>query len=812
MLPRLVFVASGGDSVPVGGHIRPGHTLDLLFGGALPLALAGLGALPIKPMFNQDDQDTLAGLVVRATNADPTWVDPHFERYRVVEVDDAAVAQLIAGQLLEAGLASMAWIAEVPRTLPGDPDAGVQHHLDPAPGGVDAAAAAAVLGGDGAGVRLGDVEWGWYMDTPPVHLAAPDLVAHKAELLACGGNFSFVLTFPAYEHSTRVLSLAVGSVNGLEGQGVAPKPKSLVLAPGLKFTADSTDAVAATADYEKAILAALDKLEEGDVLLLELTATGKVVVDGLTIELDNVLVEAFPSVRELIRLATALGVTVIEPVGNVGTDLDTFVAPSWSGGAKADVFMLEDSGAVVVGGGTWEEADIAKKLTKGWVRWNDSAGSQSAYGLRVDCFAQASQVYSSFVKEGLAWYSDFGAAKGTSFSAAIVAGVALCMQGVAKANLGAPLSPGALRALLRDPSLNTASKNPATDRINSMPDLAKLIPSVTSRGDGVVRDFVGDDGSPHQHQPWRSPDIWMYDTPLYLPKLQLGTTLSSHLSQGSWGEIDSGGSTFIYVRARNVGAHKLAGAEVTVWSAVLTTLFHPAQWKLLGKRALGTLPLSGHLTTHTNPIVAGGLAPGQHLLLVAILDAPGDPGPGLPLQVDYKQLTKFVQANNNVACRHVILTSSGSDEAYFVKPWYPHSFLVMPPPGPIVPTTVLIEASLPPGSKLRLQAPAASAQALRILDPGGPIGAVVLKHAPTDTGLPDGARELIGSTWMSIVNREQVILSRASLGGRREVPLTLWVQLPMDDHLGGTVDVRLRRNDEPDLVLTLPIPPRKQRG
>lgn len=64
---------------------------------------------------------------------------------------------------------------------------------------------------------------------------------------------------------------------------------------------------------------------------------------------------------------------------------------------------------------------------------------------------------------------------GTSGASPIITGAALIMQSWRVGRGEGRYSPDALRALLSDPNLNTASANPNTDRIGVMPNLRAII-------------------------------------------------------------------------------------------------------------------------------------------------------------------------------------------------------------------------------------------------------------------------------------------------------------------------------------------------
>jgi hypothetical protein len=62
----------------------------------------------------------------------------------------------------------------------------------------------------------------------------------------------------------------------------------------------------------------------------------------------------------------------------------------------------------------------------------------------------------------------------------MVAGVALCVQGMAKAKHGKPFSPAKLRSILKDPANGTLPEEGLEAGIGVMPDLAKIVQNLFS--------------------------------------------------------------------------------------------------------------------------------------------------------------------------------------------------------------------------------------------------------------------------------------------------------------------------------------------
>jgi Subtilase family len=152
-----------------------------------------------------------------------------------------------------------------------------------------------------------------------------------------------------------------------------------------------------------------------------------------------------------VRLATGLGIVVVEAAGNGNRNLG-----AWTGdlGRRLTRDGAEDSGAIVV-------ASCNRQLET----------DTSTFGSRVDCYAWGDGVAAANGSGG--YRDDFN---GTSSAAAIIAGVAVVVQGMHRAATGSFLTSTAMRDLLSDPS--GTPQVPAAARqttpIGVMPDLQAI--------------------------------------------------------------------------------------------------------------------------------------------------------------------------------------------------------------------------------------------------------------------------------------------------------------------------------------------------
>lgn len=183
------------------------------------------------------------------------------------------------------------------------------------------------------------------------------------------------------------------------------------------------------------ILNAVLHLSPGDILLIEQQGVEVTFLEEQ--QFPFVPVESDPAIWQAIRLATDVGISVIEPAGNGGRPI------ALKGG---------DSGAIMVG---YCDAGPERKR-----------GKKSNYGDRVDCFA-----WGDITLGGGQIYT------GTSSAAAQIAGVATLIQSYYKAlHHGKTLSPEQMRALLKHQGIAT----PPGQDIGVMPNLPAILEKIAS--------------------------------------------------------------------------------------------------------------------------------------------------------------------------------------------------------------------------------------------------------------------------------------------------------------------------------------------
>jgi hypothetical protein len=318
-----------------------------------------------------------------------------------------------------------------------------QGYLKSAPEGIDAVFAWEEIGGDGGGrLKFIDIEQGW---NP------------QCENIRVGTFPSTGLNYTVFrDHGEAVLNIILKQHGTAGGIGIAPKANGYIISqwrPGGNFN---------TAD---AILAAISELDFGDIILLEAQVFDYPNMQGLW------PVEIQPAIFESIRLATSLGITVIEAGGNgqnsigEGNDLDDFIDGQGRKTLDPNGPGFRDSGAILVAAGS---DSIPHKRIR-----------HSNIGSRMNCYAWGERVSSGGSHLGpsdIAIDSYRKKISGTSSAAAIIAGAAILVQSIAESNYDFRLSPKQMRQILSDDLLGTPSeKGRSFDRIGSMPDLKKII-------------------------------------------------------------------------------------------------------------------------------------------------------------------------------------------------------------------------------------------------------------------------------------------------------------------------------------------------
>jgi len=402
--------------------------------------------IKVGRLFTSLSFDQMQGLVERGKSLDKEYQPPDFLAYHFIGCSTEADAKVILESLLIHKNVERAYIindSAPPDTSTDSYDvAGLaQGYLRSAPGGVDADYAWESKGGNGEGsVKFIDIEQGWILNHESI----------SVNTLPCTGfNHAF------HDHGAAVLGIIMMHGTNRPERGISPKVLGYVVSQW------RPDGFLNNAD---AIMASLPHLQFGDVLLLQAQ------VRDLTAGKKLWPLEIHTASFDVIRLATALGIIVIEPAANgsvyfnLSSDLDYFI----QGGKKIFNRMgpdFRDSGAIMVAGAT---ASVPHTRIY-----------NSNYGSRIDCYAWGENVFTA----GNFPNSSEGALdkytekfSGTSSAAAIVAGVAISLQGMMEANLNFRIGPAEMRRILSSEFYGTPSANGiSVDKIGVMPDLKKIV-------------------------------------------------------------------------------------------------------------------------------------------------------------------------------------------------------------------------------------------------------------------------------------------------------------------------------------------------
>jgi subtilisin family serine protease len=222
-----------------------------------------------------------------------------------------------------------------------------------------------------------------------------------------------------------------------------------------------------------AIANATAKLKAGDVILIELQATGP---NG-----KYVAMQYWDPVFSAIRAAVAKGICVVEAAGNGNENFQLAVFNNTG--------LQKDSGAIVVGAGIpptnhfdYFGSDWGFERY-GWIGNPRSRIWFSNYGKILNVQAWGWHVTTTGYGDAQGggenrWYTlRFS---GTSSASPIVAASAACIQGYAKAKYGQPLSPTKVRSILMQTGTPQESgpNVPLSQHIGPQPNLMKALATV----------------------------------------------------------------------------------------------------------------------------------------------------------------------------------------------------------------------------------------------------------------------------------------------------------------------------------------------
>lgn len=334
-----------------------------------------------------------------------------------------------------------------------------QEYLGPAVdnAGVDAFFAWQTPGGDGADVRVVDVEVDWNAD----HVEFDERPLTWLGFRFDDGRF--------VAHGTAVMSIIGGSRNGSGVTGIAHNCE--------KFVSPS---FAGILNIAAAVTTAAHAINEGDVILIEQGVIGPNAPRDPVGQFYNtnqtgmVAAEWDRGVYDAVKTAVACGRIVVAGAANGDQDLDDpsltiedVSFTTWLNEYHAPFRRANDSGAILVGAGNWSTGERL---------------SFSNYGSRLDVQAWGNYVVAAtaigggmpadFRDEGENALYTFGF-NGTSSASAIVAGACAALQGVFRREIGRSATPAELRQLLV--STGVPQPDPQNGRIGPRPNLRAAI-------------------------------------------------------------------------------------------------------------------------------------------------------------------------------------------------------------------------------------------------------------------------------------------------------------------------------------------------
>jgi hypothetical protein len=667
--PRIVVKFNDLVDIPYDGNAEINELLSQGHIMAWPQLKEFFPGITIRKLFTSVSAEKITELVARAKELDHSYRPPNFLNYFAIDCPFAIDPNQLMEVLRKSKIVELAYIQSGPSLPPtvnpvDDTLSVLQGYLNAGPQGIGARLAWGVTGGDGASsVKLIDIEQGW--DLHHEDIAASTLP-----------NTGAILDGYYKDHGTAVLGIIMMRDNALGGVGIVPNNNNaFVMSQWRDIGAPEPDW-----NTSDAIVAAVDYLSFGDILLLEAQTD-----DLWPFEVEEATFQS-------IRLATALGITVIEAAGNGSHNIDTRVT--------------RESGAIIVGAAT----DTVPHTR----RYNSNIGH------RINCYAWGQRVETAWHSTSPPYTNSF---EGTSSASAIIAGAALNVQSVMETTYNYRLSPEQMRNVLSDDLTGIPSANGrAMDKIGVMPNLERIIGGVLGvTPDVYIRDRVGDTGDLQTGVLCRSPDIIVLPSVVADPQGSYGSGSGREDDDDIAGDIQLGRDNFVYVRLSNRGAINSVNVTAQVYWSPSATLLTPSTWRFIGSTSVIPSVPSGLLTVSPPirwaqadmPTVAG------HYCFIALVGSALDPMPdvsGLDLNWDmannWDRFFRFVGNNNNVAWRNYNIVAMPSGPPMPLPPPVPDdmpfrevAFLTRGAPNEVVKMKLRIGAQLPAKSRIFLQVP-----------------------------------------------------------------------------------------------------------
>lgn len=336
--------------------------------------------------------------------------------YYQINTNSPVEAEQLINQLNQLDIIEIAYAEPMPEPAgdidPPTPDySPFQDYRKAAPTGVDADYANTLPGGDGSGVKIIDIEGNWQTTHEDLDKALGGIIAGDP-----------INDLSWRNHGTAVLGEMIAGDNGYGVTGICPGADIGMVSIGSMSTA-------------QALYTAIDNLQAGDLILIELHAPGPHYnFETRTDQLGYVCMEYWQANFDAIQYAWAKGIVVIEAGGNGSEDFDDTNIY----GQLFDT-TYRNSHAIIVGAGY--PASSSNDLQK---------HGFSNYGERVNLQGYGSGVYTcgyGGLFDGGGDENQFYTAtfSGTSSASPIITGTAACLQGYYKATYGVTLTSDYIR-------------------------------------------------------------------------------------------------------------------------------------------------------------------------------------------------------------------------------------------------------------------------------------------------------------------------------------------------------------------------------
>lgn len=625
--------------------------------------------ITLNRKFTSLDAKQIDELTLKAQRADESYKASNLLSYFVIECKYDTDKELLINRLQDSTFVSIAYLDGTPTPPPfvnaaDDPRSVNQGYLDAAPGGINARYAWTFPGGDGAGAAFVDLEQGWT-------LGHDDLMAAGITLISGVNNAWF-------GHGTSVLGEIRAVDNNTGCVGISPNSTGRVVSQFRTATNYNT------AD---AILSAIAVMNFGDVLLLEAQTT----IAGAT---GYMPVEVEAATFDVLRIAYALGIIVVEAGANGSSNLDTYSHPVLGQILNRSSANFRDSGAIMVGAAS----SAAPHTRLGF----------SSFGSRIDCYGWGENINTTG-NGGTgnltnSYTSSFG---GTSGASPIITGAVLLVQSLMQERFGFKLGPKEMRALLSNPITGTSSSNPAVDKIGVLPNLRSIIDTVLSIGpDVLVRDYVGDTGDSHTGAASASPDIIVVPTVVADPQASFGQGSGTENRDDLGFKVEMGQDNYVYVRVQNRGGAEAIELQARVYWSEVATLVTPNLWHLVGNISIPTVP-AGHVLTVSNAITwAKADIPAEgHYCFVGIIGNDQDPAPEIADFMNWDNFIRFIKNNNNVTWRNFNVVDEVLDLDAMMPGFMGLPFLLTTASDKARTYGLQIQSKLPQGAKVFFELP-----------------------------------------------------------------------------------------------------------